>query len=92
VELWSGVERAVKYVTPYVEHPDTWRKQEITVFDPKGIIYPGLAGLGLRSAELLKVYHSLPRSNSPWVLLVDQMVRAEENKSGGNQPGPRRLN
>ncbi len=91
VDLWGGLERAVKYLTPYVEHPETWHKQQIAPFDPKGIVYPGLAALGLRSAELFKVYHSLAHNNSPWTLLIDEIVRAEENKSGGNQPGPRRL-
>jgi len=91
VDLWSGLNRAVEYLTPYVEHPDTWHKQQIAPFDSKGIVYPALAGLGLRSAELLNVYHSLPRNNSPWTLLIDQIARAEENKSGGNLNGPRRL-
>jgi len=85
VDLWSGIERAVNYITPYVQHPDTWQKPQIDRFDPKGIVYPALAGLGLHSEPLLKLYHSLPRNNSPWLLLIDELVSAEKNKNGGNR-------
>lgn len=86
VDLWHfrapsgvGLDKAVAYLTPYVVHPEGWRKEQIAKFDANGIVYPGLAGLGLRSQELLRVYHALPRAKSAWVVLTDLIVRAEES-------------
>jgi hypothetical protein len=76
VDLWRSLEKACAYLTPFVVQPDTWHKPQIDPFDSKGIVYPGLAGRGLKSAELLRVYRELPRANAPWILLVDLLVRA----------------
>jgi hypothetical protein len=83
VDLWKfhtpqgiGVDKAVAYVTPYVERPDTWKKQQITPFAKNGIIFPAWAGLGLGSADLMRVYRALPRSKSPWVVFADLTVLA----------------
>jgi hypothetical protein len=83
VDLWRfhtpqgiGLDKALAYVTPYVERPDTWTKQQITPFSKSGIIFPAWAGLGLGSADLMRVYRTLPRSKSPWVLLADLTVLA----------------
>jgi len=83
VDLWKfhtpqgiGVDKALAYVTPYVEQPDIWKKQQITPFAKNGIVFPALAGLGLRSADLMRVYRTLPRSKSPWVLFADLTVLA----------------
>ena len=72
------MDKAIAYLTPYVVHPESWRKEQIAGFDANGIVYPGLGGLGLRSQELLRVYHVLPRAKSPWVVLTDLIVRTEE--------------
>jgi hypothetical protein len=78
VDLWKfhtaqgiALNKALAYVTPYVERPDRWKKQQITPFAKNGIIFPAWAGLGLGSADLMRVYRTLPRSQSPWVLFVD---------------------
>jgi hypothetical protein len=83
VNLWNfkapsgvGVATAFRYLIPYLQHPDTWRKQQISKFNPDGAVFPGLAGLGLHSPELLAAYRALPRSASPWVQFVDLLVRA----------------
>jgi hypothetical protein len=85
VDLWKfhtaqgiGVDKALAYVTPYVERPETWKKQQIAPFSKNGIIFPAWAGLGFGSADLLRVYHTLPRSKSPWVLLADLTVQAHQ--------------
>ncbi len=84
LELWrfraangSSLETAIRYLTPYVEHPDRWRKQQIAPFDAAGIVYPGLAAVGLRSADLLRVYDELPRNLSAWTLLTGSIVASE---------------
>jgi hypothetical protein len=82
VNLWSfkgpagvGVAQAFAYLIPYLQHPETWRKRQISRFSPAGAVFPGLAGLGLHSPELLAAYQALPRSTSPWVQFVDLVVR-----------------
>lgn len=84
VDLWKfrdskggSVLGSIDYLLPYVEHPDKWRKQEITPFQPDRIVFPGLAGLGTGSQKLFESYFALPRSlDIPWILWVDLMVRA----------------
>src|ERR1017187_8036083 len=63
VNLWSfktpagiGVAKAFGYLSQYLQLPDTWKKQQISKFSPDGAIFPGLAGLGLHSPELLAAY------------------------------------
>jgi hypothetical protein len=82
VSLWSyrtpqeiGIEKSFQYLIPYVAHPEKWVKQQITKYNPDGTIFPGLAGAGMKSEELLAAYRSLPRSKSPWVQFVDLAVR-----------------
>jgi hypothetical protein len=82
VRLWDyrtsrgiGVAKAFDYLLPYVLHPDTWKKQEISPFNAEGIVFPGLAGVGLRNTALLDGYRSLPHSRSPWNQLIDLAVR-----------------
>jgi hypothetical protein len=82
VSLWRyrtprgiGIEKSFSYLMPYVLHPQTWRKQQISPYSADGSVFLGLAGVGLRSEELLKAYRALPRSRAPWVQFVDLVVR-----------------
>ena len=84
VDLWRfrapngvGVESCFRYLLPYVLKPETWRKQQISKFSPGGTIFPGLAGLGLNSTELLRGFAAIEHSDSPLVSLVDLIVRAQ---------------
>ncbi|HLK65682.1 MAG TPA: alginate lyase family protein [Bryobacteraceae bacterium] len=86
VSLWNfrtaaglGIEKSFHYLMPYVGHPDTWSKQQITKFDPDSTIFPGLAGVGLKSEELLAGYRALPRSQASWVQWVDLVVRGSKS-------------
>ncbi|MGH9668049.1 MAG: alginate lyase family protein [Bryobacteraceae bacterium] len=86
VDLWhfqtaNGISlaKAVAYVTPYLQHPETWRAKQIGPFNAGRVVFPGLAGAGLHSQKVLDVYRQLPRENSAWVLLVDWIVRAEQS-------------
>jgi alginate lyase len=81
VALWKyrtpkgiGVGTAFRYLIPYVQHPETWKKQQISKFNNDGTFFAGLAGVGLPDAELLAAYRKLPRSQSPWVQWVDLVV------------------
>ena len=83
VDLWRyktpkgiGIEKSFYYLLPYVLDPKSWRKPQITSFDQDRVVYPGLAGLGLGSAELLGAYRRLPRADAPWVNLVSLLVSA----------------
>lgn len=85
VDLWhfatpqgSSLQKAIAYVTPYLLHPESWRRQQIRPFTADHIVFPGLAAVGLHSPKLLHLYGQLPREHSAWVLLVDWIVRAEE--------------
>ena len=82
VDLWNfhtragiGVDRSFRYLIPYVQHPATWKKQQIGRYSADGYVFPGLAGIGLPSRELLAAYMDLPRSSSPWIQFVDMLVR-----------------
>ncbi|MBI4878017.1 MAG: alginate lyase family protein [Acidobacteria bacterium] len=83
VDLWrfrtpkgTGIEKAFHYLLPFLLDPKSWRKPQISGFDRDQIIYPGLAGLGLGSPELLAAYRKLPRADAPWVTLVDLLVKS----------------
>jgi hypothetical protein len=76
VDLWPGVMPAIDYLMPYVLHPETWRKQQITPFEKDRIVFPGLAAVGTKSRKLMDTYLGLPRAlSSPWVLLVELIAR-----------------
>ena len=81
VDLWgfrtpAGVsyEKLVRYVEPFVLHPDRWKKKQISKYNPDSAIFLGLAGAGLHAPDLIDAYETLPRSNSAWVALVDLIV------------------
>jgi Alginate lyase len=83
-DLWSyrtpkgiGVAAAFDYLTPYIVHPETWKKQQISKFTQDGTFFMGLAGIGLQSKGLLDAYRALPRSNSPWAQFIDLLVRSQ---------------
>ncbi|HTS48836.1 MAG TPA: alginate lyase family protein [Bryobacteraceae bacterium] len=83
VNLWTyrtnagiAVEKSFDYLIPFVQHPDRWRKQQISKYSADGAIFPGLAGVGLHSQTLLSAYRALPRAANPWVQFVDLVVRA----------------
>jgi len=83
VNLWNfrtnkgiGVETSFNYLMPYVMHPEKWTKQEIGKYSADGYVFPGLAGIGLPSQELLAEYLKLPRSQSGWIQFVDILVRS----------------
>jgi hypothetical protein len=76
VDLWPGVTPAIDYLMPYVLHPETWRKEQITPFEKDRIVFPGLAAAGTKSRKLMETYLGLPRAlSSPWVLLVDLIAK-----------------
>jgi hypothetical protein len=83
VDLWhyrapgaGSVETAFRYLLPFVQHPDTWKKEQISSFNADGTVFAGLAGVGLPARDLLEGYRTLPRSRSPWVQWVDLAIRA----------------
>ncbi len=80
-ELWSyrtgkgiGVATSFQYLLPYVLHPETWKKQQISKFSPDGAGWPGLGGVGLHSEALLAGYKALPRSASVWPQWMELVV------------------
>jgi len=83
VDLWHyqtpqgiSIEKSFYYLIPYVLRPETWKKQQIGAYNANGCFFPGLAGLGLSSVELLSAYYKLPRAGSPWIQFIDILVRS----------------
>ena len=81
VDLWSyrapnGVsyEKVVRYVLPFVLDPTKWKGEQTVPFDADSTVFPGLAGVGLHSSDLLDAYRTLPRSNGAWVNWVDLII------------------
>ncbi len=79
--LWSfetpkgiSYEKVVRYVEPYVLHPDQWKGKQIEAFKPDSTIFLGLAGAGLNAKDLVDAYKTLPRADSAWVAFVDMIV------------------
>ncbi len=76
--LWSGttLEQSFHYLRPYVLEPAKWKKQQISPYKADGTVFLGLAGLGLKSKEMLEAYKTLPRSDAPHVLFFDLLIRS----------------
>ncbi len=84
-DLWNfvakdggSVAKACDYLLPFVLHPASWPHQQIGPFKPDGIVFPGLAGVGLRSRKLLDAYTTLPHAKSAWDQLIDVAVLTSE--------------
>jgi hypothetical protein len=82
MDLWHyrtpqkiAIETAFQYLKPYVLEPDRWKKQQISKFSADGSVFLGLGGVGLGSADMLAAYRTLPRAKSPFVELIDLVVR-----------------
>jgi len=69
-----GVEKAFQYLTPYLLDPTKWKKEQMTSYNSGGHFFPGLAGVGLPSAELLASYRKLEHDLSPWIQFIDLIV------------------
>lgn len=83
VDLWhfrsrsgGSVQKSFRYLTPYVLHPETWKKEQIGKYNADGYVFPGLAGIGLPAPDLLDAYRKLPRAESPWVQFIDLLVQS----------------
>ncbi len=74
VRLWDKVDRSFHYLIPYVLDPGSWKKEQISRYNPGGYVFPGLAGIGEPSPDLLAAYKKMPRDESPWVQLIDLLV------------------
>jgi hypothetical protein len=81
VDLWAfktpkdiAYEKVVRYVQPYVLHPDKWKGQQISPFKPDSTVFLGLAGLGLHDRSLVEAYKTLPRSDAAWVVFTDLLI------------------
>jgi len=70
-----GVEKCFHYLAPFVEHPDTWKKEQISKFNNDGTFFMGLAGAGIPDAKLVAAYKALPRGSSPWTQFLDLVVK-----------------
>jgi hypothetical protein len=82
VNLWDfrgpkgvGVVDCFRYLIPFVQHPETWKKQQISKFNNDGTFFAGLAGIGIPDAKLLAAYNTLPRGTSPWTQFLDLVVK-----------------
>jgi hypothetical protein len=81
VDLWhfeapngGSVAKACNYLLPFVLNPATWPHQQIGAFNPDSLVFPALAGLGLRSTKLLNAYANLPHAKGAWTQLVTALL------------------
>ena len=81
VDLWSfktekgiAYEKVVRYVAPFVLHPEKWKGQQISEFKNDSTVFMGFAGLGLHDKELVASYMTLPRANSAQVAWSDMII------------------
>jgi hypothetical protein len=74
-ETGIGVAKAFEYLTPYLLHPDQWKKEQISRFNPGGHFFPGLAGVGLPSSELLSAYQKISQPPSAWPQFLDLVIQ-----------------
>jgi hypothetical protein len=75
VDLWKAVDKSFHYLLPYILQPSTWKKEQITKYNADGYIFPGLAGIGIPSKDLLAGYRKLPHANSPWMQFNDLLIQ-----------------
>ncbi len=69
-----NVEKAFRYLMPYLLEPALWKKEQISSYNAGGHVFPGLAGVGLPAADLLAGYRKIGHDRSPWVQFVDLIV------------------
>jgi hypothetical protein len=88
VDLWHfetksrSVQKAFLYLIPYVLHPESWHKQQIAPYNAGSHVFPGLAGIGLPSRELLSAYDELRQTHSPWPQFVELLVKSTSPDRG----------
>lgn len=70
----AGVLDAVRYLYPYIKAPGTWRKQQITKFDPGSVYFYALAGLATGNSEYLRGFESLTGTPDDPALLTLRLL------------------
>jgi hypothetical protein len=73
VDLWhydpqsaTPLSKAFQFLAPFLANPSDWHHQQISTFNPNGLIFPGLAGVALPSRELLTEYEKFQHPNDSW--------------------------
>jgi hypothetical protein len=81
VDLWdvrakngAAISTIVDYLTPYLNDPHKWAKEQIADFQTEGLYSLAFAGMGLKKPEYIAMYHKLERPEGAWLSLVDLMV------------------
>ena len=94
VDLWKtenkekgSILRAIAYLTPFVQSPETWKKQQITKFQPEAAYFHALDGLALGSREYLELYQRLARTNDEPVYLLLHLLLGAVRRQIANAPG-----
>jgi hypothetical protein len=75
--LWPALAKAVDYLLPFALEPATWKKQQIEPYERDRPVFLALAGMGLGDRRLLAAHRTLPRAESPWVVLVELMLDSQ---------------
>jgi len=81
IDLWdvrgktgAALNTIVDYLTPYLNDPHKWSKQQIADFQDENAYALAFAGMGLKKPEYIAFYRKLERPDGPWSSLVDLMV------------------
>jgi len=59
----AGVETAIRYLLPFMLDPSTWKKEQITKYDPKATCSLGSRASACRLQICWNAYRKLPHAN-----------------------------
>jgi hypothetical protein len=83
VDLWrvanakgGTVEKAVRYLAPYLAEPAKWKQKQIREFEAGAHWFDGWGAVGLRSGPLYAGYGGIRRSATAWGVWADLVTRA----------------
>jgi hypothetical protein len=81
INLWTyqapsgaSVLKAVSYLAPFVQAPETWRKPQIAPYHPDQAYFLALFGQGLDRPEWLESYRRLAKPGGSWSRLLHLLV------------------
>lgn len=81
VDLWhfraangAGMQKAVAYLAPFVEHPEKWKKSQIQRFEGSHAFFLALAGSGFATRDYIDSYRKLRSLDGAWPLLLELIL------------------
>jgi len=70
----ATIATVVDYLTPYLQDPKRWSKEQIIEFQNNGLYSLAFAGMGLKNPQYVAFYRKLERPEGAFLALVDLIV------------------